>query len=521
MNIAHVRKLPDGSWDVPHSLDEHLEQTAKLAEQFADAFNSGKWGKTAGLAHDIGKGCQKWQEYLCNKSGYSDEDAHLEGNVGKIEHSIAGAKFVTNEYEKSIGRILAYCISGHHAGLPDWYAGDASSAGALSVRLSKADLPEVTSEFRKKLDCSKPDNVPWKFSREDLDISMWIRMLFSCLVDADFLDTERYMNPQKADSRGNYLNMQELLCKYNLFMEKKHEKAERTVVNEIRKSILDDCRNAAPSKPGIFSLNVPTGGGKTLSSLAFALGHAVKNNLNRIIYVIPYTSIIEQNADVFREALGDDQVIEHHSNLDEIDSNGKSRLAAENWDAPLIVTTSVQFFESLFACRTSKCRKLHSIVNSVVILDEAQLVPVDFLSPIIQTIEILNKRYNVSFVISTATQPAFESHKDFKGLPVGSVKEIITDVSGLFKKLKRVKIEKPIDWKTPVSFEELSQELIKEDKVLCVVSDRKSCRELHRLMPPDTFHLSALMCGQHRSDIISQIKQKLVTDKQVRVISTQ
>jgi CRISPR-associated endonuclease/helicase Cas3 len=241
-------------------------------------------------------------------------------------------------------------------------------------------------------------------------MSLWIRMLFSCLVDADFLDTESYMSPQKKTDRGAYQPLSELLGRFNEHMAEMTKAAldvADTAVNRARQQVLADCRAAAQLEPGLFSLTVPTGGGKTLSSMAFALEHAMKYGKERVIYVIPYTSIIEQNADVFRMALGNDQVVEHHSNLDDDDSTSRSRLAAENWDAPIIVTTSVQFFESLFAARTSRCRKLHNIANSVVILDEAQLVPVEYLEPILAAMKLLCEHYKVSFVICTATQPVF------------------------------------------------------------------------------------------------------------------
>jgi CRISPR-associated endonuclease/helicase Cas3 len=283
---------------------------------------------------------------------------------------------------------------------------------------------------------------------------------------------------------------------------------------------------AAKEEQGVFSLSVPTGGGKTLSSLAFALEHAKLHKLKRIIYVIPYTSIIEQNADVIRLAVGEDQVVEHHSNLDEDDVTPKSRLAAENWDAPVIVTTSVQFFESLFAAKSSRCRKLHNIVKSVIILDEAQLVPVEFLSPILEAIQLLVDHYHVSFVISTATQPALKERivdgQPFKGLK--QIKEIIgdaEDVNLLYQSLVRYQVQLPDDLNARSSWEEISAELKQYKQVLCVVSDRKSCRELYKLMPKGTYHLSALMCGQHRSEIINKIKQKLKAGDPVRVISTQ
>jgi CRISPR-associated endonuclease/helicase Cas3 len=293
-----------------------------------------------------------------------------------------------------------------------------------------------------------------------------------------------------------------------------------TPVNRVRQQVLAGCRAAAQLMPGFFTLTVPTGGGKTLSSMAFALEHAVKYGKGRVIYVIPYTSIIEQNADVFRAALGADQIVEHHSNLDEDDSTPKARLAAENWDAPIIVTTSVQFFESLFAAKTSRCRKLHNIANSVVVLDEAQLVPVEFLQPILAAMKLLVERYKISFVICTATQPAWEARDDFPGLPAGSMREIVQDVPGLYRDLRRVAVE-PVDTKTPRTWEDLAGELSATDRVLCVVSDRKSCRELHRLMPEGTYHLSALMCAQHRSDLIAEIIEKLKGTGPIRVVSTQ
>jgi len=520
MDIAHVRQLPDGSWDTPQSLEDHLNGTAKLAASFARSFGSEAWGKTAGLAHDTGKATHEWQKYLRRKSGY-DENAHLEGKPGTIDHSSPGAKLVEEIFGRGIGRILSYCIAGHHAGLPDWYPDEAGGQSALCFRLSNAATAGIAPELKTGLPAAKPDNPPWRFDNSGLDLSLWIRMLFSSLVDADFLDTETYMDAGKAGDRGAFHSIQELLVRFNRFMADMASCAENTPVNAIRRTILADCRNAAKLKPGIFSLTVPTGGGKTLSSLAFALEHAAKYQCDRVIYVIPYTSIIEQNADVFRQALGDDQVVEHHASLDEDDATPKSRLAAENWDAPLIVTTSVQFFESLFAAKTSRCRKLHNIANSVVVLDEAQLVPVEYLMPILETMELLTSHYHVSFVISTATQPAFESHGSFKGLPAGRVHEIISDVPNLYKTLKRVIVECPDDYQKPVSWEDLAREVSAENRVLCVVSDRKSCRELHRLLPEGTYHLSALMCGRHRSDTIAEIKGKLAAGEPVRVVSTQ
>lgn len=523
--IAHIRKNEDGTWAIPHKLYEHIIGTSELAEAYADEFHSRAWGKAVGLAHDAGKGRPLWQRYLQANSGY-DEEAHMEGKVGRIPHAIHGAVLVEKLFGKEIGRILAYCIAGHHVGLPDWSSDKEAGQASLKYQNSQVtDLNDIDSSIIKDIQNSKPKCPPWKFDR-GLDMALWIRMLYSCLVDADYLDTEKYMKIDNAHIRGSYCSIAELLDRFNGFCKKLDYGSEATKVNEIRRKIRTKCVQMAKEKQGIFTLSVPTGGGKTLSSLAFALEHANWHGLKRIIYVIPYTSIIEQNADVFRSVIGEDQVIEHHSSIDEDEITLKMRLAAENWDAPVIVTTSVQFFESLFAAKPSRCRKLHNIVGSVIVLDEAQMIPVEFLSPILETMQLLVDHYQVSFVISTATQPAFKGRvyngQVFKGLRCS--KEIMgneEEVKLLYQSLIRNQVQFPADIHNTSSWEDISKELIKFEQVLCIVSDRRSCRELHKLMPEGTYHLSALMCGQHRSDIIREIKSKLKNNESVRVISTQ
>lgn len=520
--VAHVKKNADDSWAEPQSLDEHLRGVARLAEGFASVFGSGKWGLAGGISHDCGKGREEWQRYLKTKSGY-DEEATLETQKGKLDHSTPSAKFSEEVLGKSVGRILAYCIAGHHAGLPDW----TGSQSSLSYRLAHISTNGIPFKYREFLSTNKPISLPWKFDSNGLDMSLWIRMLFSCLVDADFLDTEAYMEERKSQLRTHYLSIPDLLERFNAYMERITKTVldgSPSVVMRTRQTVLADCRRAATLSPGFFSLTVPTGGGKTLSSMAFALEHATRYKKDRIIYVIPYTSIIEQNAEVFREVFGDSQVVEHHSNLDDDDSTPMARLAAENWDAPLIVTTSVQFFESLFAAKTSRCRKLHNIANSVVVLDEAQLLPTEFLEPIIASMKLLTDHYGTSFIICTATQPVLEKQEGFPrfpGLPCGSIREIIKDVTSIYRELRRVEVLPPDDFHTPKTWEEVASKLKEEDRVLCVVSDRKSCREIYSLMPKDTYHLSALMCAQHRSDRIAEIKLHLNGKGPVRVVSTQ
>ncbi len=519
--VAHARKNAYGAWAPPHLLIDHLQSTGELAYDFSEKFHSGEVGRTIGMLHDLGKGREGWQIYFRKKTGYG-QNGQVEDKVSTVEHSIYGAKYAMKNFP-IFGKILSYSIAGHHGGLPDWSTEEVGQS-SLKYRLGKTiDLNSIDPDLLNNLKLREISLPPWKFEKH-LDLSLWIRMLFSSLVDADFLDTESYMSPEKTSLRKNNVNFSDLLYNFNKYMFQKEWDSADTDVNRIRKEVRKKCVESANQPMGVFSLTVPTGGGKTLSSLGFALNHAVKHNLERIIYVIPYTSIIEQNADVFRSAIGKENIVEHHSNISDENETEHSKLASENWDAPIIVTTSVQFFESLFTSKPSRCRKLHNIVNSVVVLDEAQLLPVNYLEPILKTMKLLVKNYNVSIVLSTATQPALKEHKiagtSFPGFE--SITEIMGDsVSELYERLNRVKIHMPEDLGSAKSWKELAEELMQYQQVLCIVSDRKSCRELRGLMPEGTFHLSALMCGAHRSSKIREIKEKLGKGESVRVISTQ
>ncbi|GAB4487826.1 MAG: CRISPR-associated helicase Cas3' [Thermodesulfovibrionales bacterium] len=507
--IAHVSE--DGR---VHPLREHLEGTAKLAAEFAAEFGAAGWGRLAGLWHDLGKYSPAFQKKI--HAAAEGPDAHLEAKA-RVDHSSAGALHAVSRFSIP-GRILAYLTAGHHAGLADWHA-DETGPKALSQRLLRTTLLNDIA------DIVPPDilnqQMPVERPKPGSDPAMWIRMLFSCLVDADFLDTEAFMEPQKSIARQGYPALPELLPLFESFMDQKLKAAPPTEVNRLRSDVLAQCIRKASSEPGIFTLSVPTGGGKTLSSMAFAIHHANKHNKRRIIYVIPYTSIIEQTAEQFREIFGE-AVLEHHSNLDvsdELRETPRSRLACENWDAPVIVTTSVQFFESLFANRTSRCRKLHNIVNSVVVLDEAQLLSPDFLKPILHALQELVKNYKVTLLLSTATQPALGRRDGFDGLT--GMMEIIDDPLGLFRRLKRVNVVVPDDLNAPRTWETLADELGRHDSVLCVVNRRDDARRLWSLMPEGTIHLSALMCGAHRSAKIQEIKKRLSAGEDVRVVSTQ
>ena len=511
-SVAHITK--DGK---RHLLRDHLISTADIAKKMASEFNCGDWAYIAGLWHDLGKYSLQFQKYICNACG---DEAHLEGKPGKVDHSSSGALYAKECFNQT-GHILAYLIAGHHAGLPDWEA-DTSGRASLSQRLQRTELLENIRNVNIPHDILslKPPN---EHPPRGADPALWIRLLFSCVVDADFLDTEAFFDPDRSDQRSTYPTIANLLPSFREYMKNKLSKVDDTLVNKLRKKILSECLANASGNPGIYTLTVPTGGGKTLSSMAFALNHAIRYNKRRIIYVIPYTSIIEQTADQFRDIFGD-AVVEHHSNLDVSDKSlesTRSRLACENWDAPLIITTSVQFFESLFASRTSRCRKLHNIVNSVVILDEVQLLPPDFLKPILHIIDELARNYGLTFLFSTATQPCFEPQPNLQFEGISHSTEIISEQLELHDKMKRVEISIQKDRNIPVTWEDLADKLISHSSVLCIVNRRDDCRILWSKMPKGTYHLSALMCGAHRSQTIRDIKNSLSLGDSTRVISTQ
>ncbi len=526
--IAHASQDAAGHWLAPHALDEHLCEVGALAANFAQHFGA-DWARVAGHWHDLGKYRARFQRYIRHASGF-EADAHIQGEAGKAPHSTAGALLATQRLGLA-GRVLAYVIAGHHAGLADWF-------GSLEQRLND---PASQAELNEALAAQPPawllEQGPFVAHLRDIPggapgFALWVRMLFSCLVDADFLDTERYMAPDQFARRNTWPALTQLSLRFDAHMTALAASAPATPVNTLRSAILQQCRTAATQAPGLFSLTVPTGGGKTLSSMAFALEHTRQHQQRRIIYAIPYTSIIEQTAEIFRAIFGD-AVIEHHSNTESAPEQETmaSRLACENWDAPLVVTTNVQLFESLFAAKTSRCRKLHNLVGSIIVLDEAQQLPPAFLQPILDVLNLLVAHYGVTVLLCTATQPAlnsttyFDASNTLRGLT--NVREIIDDPDALYQALKRVQVELPPDWTTPTPWANVAAQLGAEDCVLAIVNTRKAARELQRLMPEGTLHLSALMCGAHRKDVIAEIKQRLQAKRTrrdlrpLRVVSTQ
>ena len=548
---------PDSADQAAHGLVEHLQQVATLAAQFAQ-----DWGAAfAGLAgqwHDLGKYRPGFQRYIRQTA-----DAHIEGKLPQgsdKSHSAAGALHALQVFERAYGpgaaplaRVLAYVIAGHHAGLADWTGGLDARLLGTGAALSDKEYTEAAAAAQGHAPSllALPSGfdlravsraIPIARDANPLAWSLWVRMLFSALVDADFLDTEAFMNAGRSNARTGYSDLINYQRQLDAFLNRKTADVAASgraqdPVMQARAQVLQQCRDKAALPPGVYSLTVPTGGGKTLSSLAFALRHAAQHGQRRVVYAIPYTSIIEQTADVFGQIFGPDAVVEHHSQADDLerDETSRSRLACENWDAPLIVTTNVQLFESLFAARTSRCRKLHRLARSVIVLDEAQLLPPEFLQPILDVLNLLVAHYGVTVLLCTATQPAlaelkrFDARQSLRGLP--PPQRIIDDEASLFARLARVQISWPADLQMPVPTPELIERIAMHDCVLVIVNTRNDAAEIVSALDQNTgdkcLHLSAAMCGQHRADVIQQIRDRLDarragTDaRPLRVVSTQ
>ncbi|MGI9167749.1 MAG: CRISPR-associated endonuclease Cas3'' [Pyrinomonadaceae bacterium] len=520
---------------VPHQLKDHLRSVGQLAAEFAAQVNpamceAARW---AGLLHDLGKYRDEFQAYL---------RAERESSI-ETHHAVYGAALAFQR--RWLGP--AVVIAGHHAGLHNW----AELQNGLQTDTkyhANAQLSLIVGRFEAEvLKVAEQINEPDFVKGCRLSAEFYVRLLFSTLVDADFLDTEAHY---LSTSRLVYqLRPKELLQR---LVATKEAKARGGDLNQLRNRIFQQCINTANHKPGFFSLTVPTGGGKTLSAMAFALSHAAHHNLRRVIVVIPYLSIIEQNAAQYShifdpEGLG--SVGEQHSAVTAPTDANESRprspfsrhateYAAENWDAPIIVTTSVQFIESLFANRTSTCRKLHNVAGSIVILDEVQTLPCHLLNPLLNVLRELRDRYGVSFVFSTATQPAFRHrprHLD-EGFRDGEVREITQETAGIFRKLQHVRYTLPERGKA-LSWPELASSLIPYKQALCVVNVRRHAFELweevRRLVPNEerdaVFHLSSAMCAQHRFDLLGDdrapqpgtVRYRLRNEFPCRLISTQ
>lgn len=504
-------------------LIDHLKNTASLAVELGHDAGVSELAQVAGLMHDIGK--------------YSDGfQRRLTGSSQRVDHATAGAREILSlfptEHQKDMAHILAYCIAGHHSGLPDYGSvTDVGGEGTLLARLDADKTPlQDYNNYKNEIDTSSlslPVLTLKRTKNPAFSASFLTRMLFSTLVDADWLETETYMNDGKKP-RGEQENIETLCSRLNQFLLQFDNP--QKAINQKRTETLKACLEKSGETQGIFTLTVPTGGGKTLASLAFALNHAVQHGLKRIIYVIPFTSIIEQNAAVFKNCLGNENVLEHHSNFDWLqlkrhvsaevqdDETNKAyeklKLAAENWDVPIVVTTNVQFFESLFANQKSHCRKLHNMAKSVIIFDEAQMLPREYMRPCMLAVQELVKNYSATAVFCTATQPLLQQF-----LPdVAGFTELAPDPQQLFDFYKRVHIRNV----GTLSDEELLTRMNAQSQTLCIVNTRKHAKGLFDGLEEDgRFHLSTVMCPAHRKETLLTVRARLKNGQTCRVISTQ
>lgn len=524
--ISHLyQDKGSGRWIVQTN-DEHQKGVAEMAASFAEKFGLYSWGNVLGWLHDKGKERAAFQQYIRMVNGLPVVDKKY---YGEHNHAFVGGVLAKEFMGMSILNLLANQIISHHTGLHDYVE--------LEAILSEKQLPE---------DINKDDiaiNIPLlvKELRESPFVKLEVnnrhfhhlsRMLFSCLVDADRLDTERFMDMESWRRRGCSSTITDLLPKLEEYLQRLQSNAVDTEVNRIRKKVQEQCGKFSSGEKGFYSLTVPTGGGKTLSSILWAIKHAVIHEMSRIIIAIPYTSIIVQTANILKEIFGEENVLEHHSNFNpdnikDEEIREKNKLATENWDYPIIVTTNVQLFESMFSNSPSGCRKLHNIVNSVVILDEVQTLPTDFLQPIVDALKAYQKMFGVSVLFTTASQPVLSGlieganpTANFEG--IDHITEIIPNEFALHDKLRRVKLV--ID-NTGKTYDEIAAKVAMYDKVLCIVNTRKDAKELYERLPNEgvKLHLSRMMCPAHISETIGKIKTLLKDESQpiVRVVATQ
>lgn len=522
---AHtLANCPQESWEPLYGSEGHAERVASVMRSFYNPFAkevlSDAWPifRLLGLYHDMGKASAEFQRYLVRSA--SGQPAR------SVDHKTAAAWFVMQR-KGVLGKLLAYAFAGHHSGLP-------AGTDLFPVRLEHfrmpdeviAALPEELRELPKlpapKAGIGARDEVDLAFA-----LQMAVRMFHSCLVDADWLATESFMEPEAYGRRKaiSYAGMAELSARTEKAIGQ-YESGASGHIAALRREIHEACHAAAECSPGVYRLNVPTGGGKTLSSLSFALAHAKRHGLSRVIYVIPYTSIIDQTAAEFRKVLGGENVVEHQSNIGDENDTMHNRLSAENWDAPLIVTTTVQFFETLFACKNKRCRKLHNIARSVIIFDEAQSLPANLLAPCLLAMKTLQRQYGCTLVLCTATQPALGYRASY--FEIGWPQEELHSLIGaalearLAREMKRVEVHR---------LGRLSQEQLighfvgsGEKSALFIVNLTRQAQDLFQALQEQgvegLYHLSARMCPAHRLAALGDVRRRLKEGLPTVLVST-
>jgi len=549
---------------------DHLLNVSSLTGRYAKKIKLEKAGELIGLIHDIGKYSNEFQTYI--KKNINSENNLFDENdefaassnslIGKVDHSTAGAQLIWNKIfnkgqQKQIAaQVLALCIASHHSGLIDCITPDGKND--FIQRMNKSDDLTHVSEVIKSTDNRIKENVNkilnealnevLQFLKSLVETSqnekiirfysgLMARMLFSCLIDADRLDTADFVKPRHARIRqgGRYIDWNVLIDRLENYLNKLEGKSENNKINIIRKKISDDCKNRATDPRGVFTFTVPTGGGKTLSSLRFALYHAKKHQLDRIIFVIPFTTIIDQNAYVVRQIFEKKPsetgriVLEHHSNLIPELQNRRNKLLTENWDAPVIFTTSVQFLETLFGGGTRSARRMHQLANSIIVFDEIQSLPVKTVHLFCNTINFLTHYCQSSVVLCTATQPLLNKIAKDKGyLPFTQANEIVPDVEQLFTDLKRVQIKNKIKsggWTTEQMAEFVQQRVTETGNCLVVVNTKKNAQAIYmecsKKIDIPVYHLSTNMCPAHRLEKLNEIRNQLENSEPIICISTQ
>lgn len=511
--IAHTPNKNSGEW---HRLADHLDEVGRRAANFGRPLGLEASARLVGRLHDLGKYSDEFQRYLRDAAA-----ANAEGRPSprrRIDHKSAGA---ATAHEQLLG-LLALPILGHHGGLPDRAEARRVTEVDVASGLSSAALAEAGDFLPAAGDIVAAKAEFAALASSEIEAELMLRLVYSCLVDADSLDTEAHFESERAARRGGNFDIAELEKQLLSAQQALLAGAEDTLVNQARRSVYEDCLAAAKLPPGVFRLTVPTGGGKTRSSLAFALRHAALHGLSRVIYAVPFTSIIEQTAEVFRSVFEDPRaVLEHHSAVDDSNADGDSAdwrvLTAENWDAPIVVTTTVQLFESLFANRPARCRKVHNIARSVIILDEVQTLPPHLLAPILDVLCELAVKYGTTVVLCTATQPAVDASPYVEGL--SGVREIVTRPADHFKRLARVAYTiETREW----TWQEAAQQALAHETCLVVVNTKKDAvRLLEEMGDPDALHLSTRLCPAHRKEVLDEVRARLSSGIPCRLVSTQ
>jgi CRISPR-associated endonuclease/helicase Cas3 len=560
--IAHIRKEDNEV----QSLADHLRESACLAGGFADRIGLKSSGYLLGLVHDLGKASSEFQQYIRSATGLisPDEDDYVDttGKRGMIDHSTAGAQAIHSRLSPQggegalIGQLLALCVASHHSGLIDCLTPD--GVDNFQRRISKSheqthanEALEQVGILREEINSAlqSEDLIPqllerMRFMREEADsnetfsfkLGLLCRFLFSCLVDADRVSTSDFeYKYSQARNRDRVISWEELIGRFDRHTSRLPMRNE---VDNIRQAISNECLAASSGEMGVYLLAVPTGGGKTLASLRFALHHAAVHRMDKIFYFIPFTSIIDQNAQVAREIFEEnddhgspvsDVVLEHHSNLTPEEETGRQALLAENWDARIVFSTSVQFLEALFSGGTRSARRMHQLANSVIVFDEVQSIPLRCIHMFNLALRFLTKTCGSTVVLCTATQPLLDkvSPRE-RSLPVSARGQIISDHHALFRRLRRVQVHdrrKPGGWTMSEVVELAMGELRDSKSVLIVVNTKVLARELYmecgEAVAEGIYHLSTAMCPRHRMDVLDEVKSRLRHELPTICISTQ